>query len=724
METGMDSEAGRAMRPREQDAMAARAMAADSVRIDIKLQLGDHVEALEAAEAYRARWPDAVFGWFVVAECLLALGRYREAACQAQGFVAMFPDSAVAYAILGRARLDGGEKTEAARPLQWSLTIDPHNQGVTEDLADLCWSLDWTQDALPVFERLHAMTPDTPEIMLKLAALKNSVGDYDAAALLYQRVVTLAPDDPVPYFHLVGQARERGKFDMALGLCSRFLHLRPNTFAGLVELGLTQRGRGRPDLAYTAYREAAELQPASLPPYVNIVSVCMDLGWTTEAVRTTRWAMHLDPVNVAGGANHVMYSHYLPERTPTELRATVDDWAAHFVQPAVPRQPIADPDPDRPLRVGMLSSGFLRHPALSLSIAALEAMDRDAITLIAYSDRRRKDELTARLKACAEVHYTGDLKIDALADRIREDRIDILIDMAGHSSGCRLQLYPSRPAPVQVKWVGGLFNTSGIPGLDWLLADSVEVPPGDDDWYTERVYRLPDGYVVFDPPDYAPPVWPLPARLRGQVTFGSFNNPVKVNERMVRLWGQILERVPNSRLLLKGSKFGVPQVRRLFHEQFAARGIDPERIAMRGMTEHRDQLRTFNEVDIALDPWPYSGGLTTCESMWMGVPVVSWPGPTFAGRHAASHLKNVGLDDWIVDSEEAYVDLAVSWANRLDDLAVLRQGLRDRLAASPLCDGRRFARNLEAAFRHMWRTTLEEDGYLSTGAASRTSAAD
>jgi predicted O-linked N-acetylglucosamine transferase (SPINDLY family) len=289
----------------------------------------------------------------------------------------------------------------------------------------------------------------------------------------------------------------------------------------------------------------------------------------------------------------------------------------------------------------------------------------------------------------------------AVAERIRDDCLDILVDLSGHGDGGRLLVIARRPAPVQVKWVGGLFNTTGIDVIDYLLSDGIETPPGDERWYTERNVRLPDGYVSYDPPADAPPVGPLPALANGHVTFGCFNNFAKVNDGVIELWCALMRELDGSRLILKAKQLADPPLRARLFEAFEQRGIGGGRVELLAHSPHADLLATYNRIDIALDPYPYSGGLTTCEALWMGVPVITLLGPTFAGRHSASHLTNVGLADWIVADREAYAETAVSWAQDLPRLARLREDLRDRVRRSPLCDHPRFARNLESAFRQM-----------------------
>ena len=299
----------------------------------------------------------------------------------------------------------------------------------------------------------------------------------------------------------------------------------------------------------------------------------------------------------------------------------------------------------------------------------------------------------------------SDEELDA---RVRQDDIDILIDLCGHSEGYRLGAMAREPAPLIIKWVGGLINTTGPSAIDYLISDAVETPPGVDEYYIEKLIRLPDDYICYDPPIYAPEVGPLPALENGFLTFGCFNNPSKINSEIIRCWASILQALPNSRLLLKSGQYADAGYAEHIYQLFEQQGVAREQVALEGGVPHADLLATYNRIDIALDPWPYSGGLTTCEALLMGVPVVTLPGPTFAGRHSATHLVNAGMPELVVNSWEEYQERVSELASDLDSLSTIRQHLRDVLLQSPVCDGPRFAKHLTVALRAIWQRYCED----------------
>jgi predicted O-linked N-acetylglucosamine transferase (SPINDLY family) len=358
------------------------------------------------------------------------------------------------------------------------------------------------------------------------------------------------------------------------------------------------------------------------------------------------------------------------------------------------------------LRLGFVSPDLGHHPVGYFLVRVLENLSQKQHETICYSDRIIKDALTHRLQdAATQWRDVIGVSDQRLAEQIRSDRIDILFDLAGHTAHNRLLTFARKPAPIQVTWAG-YGGTTGLKAMDYILADRYEIPPELETYYCEKVLRMPDGYVCFDSPDDAPPVGPLPALDRGQVTLGCFNNTAKITSQVIEVWAKILDRLPGARLVFKYKGWNDCGVARRFAEMFAAHAIDPGRLEFLGHSPHAELLAAYHRIDLALDPFPYNGGVTTCEALWMGVPVVTCPGETFASRHSLSHLSNVGLTETIAHDLDEYVELAVSLAGDLPRLAMLRGDLRRRMAASPLCDGKRFATNLMSMLQDVWEQRI------------------
>lgn len=373
------------------------------------------------------------------------------------------------------------------------------------------------------------------------------------------------------------------------------------------------------------------------------------------------------------------------------------------VEPVQPPRAVLAKDRDRRLRVGLLSNSLRQHPVGWLTFAGFAALDRAAFSLHCFGHYEANDTFAPWFRGHAESwHNIDGMKDRALAAFVAAQKIDILIDLGGYGDGGRLAVLAHRAAPVQMKWVGSQASTTGMKAVDWFITDRWETPPGYERFYTERLLRLDDGYVCYMPPPTPVAVSPLPALERGHVTFGCYNNLSKLTGDTLRLWGRLFERLPTARLSLRCPQFSEAAMQDRFVERAVGFGLDPARMELRGRAPHPVFIAGYRDIDIALDPVPYSGGLTTCEALYMGVPVITLAGDFFAARHSASHISNVGVEGCIAETADEYIEKAMAMAADLNALAALRAGLRDRMLASPLCDAPRFGRSLGKALRHAW----------------------
>jgi predicted O-linked N-acetylglucosamine transferase (SPINDLY family) len=373
-----------------------------------------------------------------------------------------------------------------------------------------------------------------------------------------------------------------------------------------------------------------------------------------------------------------------------------------------PPSPIAphanDRSPGRPLRVGYVSPDFRGHPVGRFIEPFLTRHDPAAVEVFCYDEfLRQPDPLMGRLQAkVTNWRNIRGVPDDTVCETIRADKIDILVDLAGHTASNRLAVFARKPAPVQVTYLG-YPNTTGVPAIDYLLTDAVVDPPDQPALFTETPYPLPNGFCVFHGRADVPAVAPLPALAAGRLTFGCFHNQAKLNGQVLDLWARVLAEVPTARLLFARHTLTDEAAADLLG-QFARRGVGPERLTVRQLRPGgADHWPVYHEVDVSLDPFPWTGHTTSCESLWMGVPTVTLRGKAHAGRMVASVLTHAGLPEWIAETPDEYVRLAVQWANDVPKLAALRAGLRERVRRSKLCDAEAFTRHLENAFRDMWR---------------------
>ena len=372
------------------------------------------------------------------------------------------------------------------------------------------------------------------------------------------------------------------------------------------------------------------------------------------------------------------------------------------------------PEAGRCLRVGLVSGDLRTHPVgyfVESILCALTSGLPGRLEFIAYSGNipnNANDAVTERIKACCTAwNSTLDLSDEKLARKIHDDCIDILICLSGHTALNRLPMFAWKPAPIQINWLG-YFPTTGVSAVDYVIADPWVPPQADEQYFTEQIYRLPETYVCFTPPDFEVPIVPLAALSVGHVTFGSFNNLLKISDDVVALWARVLLAVPDSRLFLKTKQLSSAGAKQAMQDRFAAHCIGADRLILEGDSPRAELLAAYQQVDIALDPFPLPGGTTSVEALWMGVPVLSLVGERFMSHIGKSILQNAGLPDWIATDADDYVARSVSYAGDLPRLAALHDGLRAQVLASPLFDAPRFARHFEAALRAMWMQWIRQ----------------
>lgn len=460
--------------------------------------------------------------------------------------------------------------------------------------------------------------------------------------------------------------------------------------------------------AVEIYQRLAEEDPDNWLYWSNLGMVKQDLSQFTEmdlAYLKSCEATKEDPTPYF---NHIVGSHYHPEKTAEDILALCKAWQHKFRPNRVARAVAKNKAANKRLRIGLISDGLRVHPVGQMITMGLGTIPESQMEFYAYSTNYKEDHLTQRIKRiCSKWQVIEHISPAELNKIIREDEIDILFDLSGYNANSRMQTLQMAPAPIQIKWVGGLISSTGLETMDYLLSDKVETPEGADALYTEKLIRLPDDYICYEPPYYLPPVSEAPVHRKGYITFGCFNNASKINDVSLAHWAILLQNVPESRLFLKSFNFENESLKEHVYATLESFGIGRYRVRIEGTSPHKELLESYNDVDIALDPWPYSGGLTTCEAMAMGVPVVTLPGPTFAGRHSASHLVNAGLQELVARDWEHYINITVGIAQDLDSLSIIRSNLRDILLASPVCDGERFAKHFTDAMRAVWQRYCE-----------------
>ncbi len=708
-------------------------------------QRGQDLVAIESIErAIRLQGTQAIYH-FNLGHAFQALGRHPEAMACYRRSLHLNPVHDRAYVSLGLELYRQGVLAEARDCFLNAVALNPEC-AESENLLGNAWNdLGNPQEALGCYQRALELKPDFLAARLNAGNVWQDLGNLDAAVACYGRVLEQDPNFAEAHNNLGNVWKSQGKLDQALGGYRCALELNPLLVQAHLNCGNIHREQGRLDEAQVAYQRALELDPGYPEAHLNLGNlyrelgrleqavasyqralelrpsfpeacnnlgnVWKDLGQLEAAVASYQRALELKPGYRAAHSNLLCAFQYRADVTLQELAKASAEYDRRHAEPlrVVPSPVFQNSrNPARRLRLGFVSPDFGQHPVGFFLIGALENLDPTQFETVCYSDRVLHDSWTGRFQAASrrwrEVAGLSDAE---LADQIRRDEIDILFDLAGHTDRNRLLLFARKPAPIQISWIGHE-GTTGLQAMDAILADWHTIPSGREPWYRERVLRLPRGYVCWEPPANAPEVGPLPALKAGFIRFGSLNNPAKVTPSVVELWAKVLHRVPNSRLLLKYRGFGEELARSHYRRLFEGQGIDAACIEFEPGTAYPGHLAAYQRMDIALDPFPFGGAVTTCDALWMGVPVITCPGETFASRHGLSHLASAGLTETIAGSFAEYVAIAAALAADLPVLSRLRAGLRDRVANSPLCDGTSLARDLGQVLREVWAEWCSE----------------
>jgi predicted O-linked N-acetylglucosamine transferase (SPINDLY family) len=467
---------------------------------------------------------------------------------------------------------------------------------------------------------------------------------------------------------------------------------------------------GQLDGAVAAYRQAIRLKPDYALAHGNLGNALKDMGQLEEAVASFREAIRLKPDFAEAHSNLIYALHFHPGYDARMIHEEHRHWSRQFAEPL--KKLIGahgnSREPERALRIGYVSPDFRDHPVGRFLVSLLAAHDRERFEVFCYSDVRRPDRFTELLRRHArQWRQTAGVTDEGMAQLVQEDRIDVLVDLTMHMAGNRMLLFARKPAPVQVTYLA-YCSTTGLETMDYRLTDPHLDPPGmNDEYYSEKTVRLPETYWCYPVHEQSPPVGPPPGRSAGEVTFGCLNNFCKVSPETLELWIQLLRAAPKSKLILQA---GEGSHRQRVWDLLEHGGIDPGRLKFVGRVPLWEYFKRYDQIDVGLDPFPCNGGTTTCDALWMGVPVVSLAGRTAVGRGGVSILANVGLPELIAQTPDEYVQIAAELAGDLPRLGELRRTLRGRMQGSPLMDAPRFARNIEAAYRQMWRSWCKQGG--------------
>jgi protein O-GlcNAc transferase len=671
-------------------------------------------------------------------------GRLQQAEAGYRAVLGREPRNAEALHLMGVMAQQVGQHQTSFDFIQRAISVRPQEPAYYANLSTALEALGRLDDAVAAIRQALALDGKVAQWHRRLALLLHQMGSTDEAIDHYRQALELEPDDAATRNNLgvalfargeiaaaveqyraslgVDESRadthnnlglalqNQGKVEEARAEYEAALKLQPDYADAHYNFGLLLHDTSRLDAAVEHYEAALQRNERLVVAHNNLGNALTNLGELDRAIAHLRQALQLKPDYALAHSNLLFALNYHPALSPQLVAAEHQRWGEVQGRGPVLVQPHDNaPEPERRLRVGVVSPDLRSHSVAYFIAPFFRHHDKKTCELYAYASVRAPDDMTATLKGAAD-HWrdVAGWSDERLARAVREDGIDILLDLAGHTRHSRLAMFAHRPAPVQVGYLG-YPNTTGLPAMDYRITDEVADPPGSEGLYTEHLERLPTGFLCYSPPADVPSVAPPPSSSNGFVTFGSFNDLAKLNDGVVDLWCAILRAVPDSRLLLK-TKYLVDEatcarVRR----RFGQRGIDGGRLDLRPWAKsNAEHMASYANMDIALDTFPYNGTTTTCEALWMGVPVVVLRGDRHAGRVGVSILSHAGLEDLIADDPGRYREIAVALAKDAGRRAALRESLRGTVSESALCDGRAYTLELQDAMRRMWRRWCRE----------------
>ena len=613
--------------------------------------------------------------------------------------LALRPDYAPAFNNLGNALQAKGELDAAARAYEKALALDPGYAHAHFNQGNVLREQGRPNDAIARYRRSIALQPALYAAHHALGVLLFERDELDAA--IASLTVAAESGEVDCLFHLAAARERAGDLDGTVASLRRALVAAPDRADLHHHLAQTLVRQGKRREALDSCRIALSLPNPTAQMHAVMGDVLCALWHLDAGLASYDRALEVDPAYRNAHSGRMFHAAGTNRLSPAQLLQHAREFGMQMAAQASPRMHAPKPTAGRALRVGFVSGDLKSHPVSVFLLSVVAALDPSRIEAIAYATQSVEDATTAALKR----HFAlwrdiTELDDRAAADLIADDRIDVLVDLSGHTASNRLPLFAWKPAAVQATWLG-YFATTGIDSMDYIIGDRHVLPEDEAHHFVERPWRLPDSYLCFTPPAQPLEVGPLPAEREGAVTFGCLNNANKIGDAVVALWSRVLHAVPRSRLLLKSPQFDEAALRAGMAARFAAHGIVGERLLLRGGSKRLAHIGTYNDIDIVLDPFPYPGGTTSVEGLWMGAPFITRRGDRFLSHIGESILHTVGMPEWIADNDDDYVAKAAAFARDLPHVAAVRAGLRERLLRSPLCDAPRFARHLEAAFAQM-----------------------
>lgn len=677
---------------------------------------GDPTAAAASFRKALAINPKSVQAHFGLGNALQETKQYEEAVKSFRQTALLKPDWAEAHFNLGNALRDLFQQEEALQSYKKAVALKPDWAEAHSNIGHIFVNLKNYDDAILSCKRAIALNANLSEPHFNMGAALFALKKPIEALISYRMAVILKPDWVEAQQDLGYLLAFLGRFEEAISAYRKAISLQPESAETYNALGLTLNNQGIASMDFTLLREAESchrkaltLKPELPETYLDLAASPLQTGLSVDkALDLCQKALEIQPDFLAAHQILLFTQQYSEKLTPEHSRIALEKFAqvCFTTPPELSYSNLLDPQ--KRLRIGYLSPDFRFHSCSWFIEPLLSVHDRQQVEVFCFANVPKADKVTDRLKALADHwHDLRGLDIDAVTNLIHSCKIDILVDLAGHTADSLVSAFHRKPAPVQASWLG-FPSSTGLAAVDYRISDPLLTPEDTAEYYAETVWNLDCPSHCYRPYPQAPAVGPLPAEQQGYVTFGSFNNLLKVNLETVALWAGVLRAVPNSRLLLKSRQLNEPDIYRQYMEAFKVEGIAEERIALLSpVPDLTGHLNFYNQVDISLDTFPYNGATTTLEALWMGVPVITRAGWRTASRYGISFLHALGLQALAADDASQFASIAAALATDLPKLATLRSELREKMRRSQLCDETHFAQALEMAYRKMWKHWCE-----------------
>ena len=628
---------------------------------------------------------------------------FKEAEQQAMSLTERYPSHPLPWKVLGGVLKMTGRGEAALGPMQESVRLDANDAEAHNNLGVTLKELGRLAEAEASYRRAIDINPNLASAHNNLGNLFTLQANFAAAQACFAEAIRLKPDFANAHYNLGLAHQNCGQLIEAEQSYREALRLASDYAEAYINLGAVLKDRGQLSQAAEMFREAIRLRPVLARAHSNLGNVLKDLGDLPAAIASYREALRLNPADTKVGSNLLFslnYSELLsPEAALLEARR-YGDWVS---SKSVPKFTAWAANPEaKKLRVGFVSGDLRNHPVGYFIEGLIQNLDPCQFELYAFTTHHKTDELTERVKPFFKAWEPIFALSDADAAKVIHERgVQVLIDLSGHTAHNRLPVFAYKPAPVQATWLG-YFATTGLPEMDFFIGDPIMAPECEAGHFTERLCRLAETWLCLAPPDNAVPVAPLPAVKNGYLTFGCFGNLAKMNDAVVALWSRVLLAVPGAKLFLKAKQLAESKMMDAVRARFARHGIAQDRLLLEGPTSRSDYFQAHNRVDMVLDTFPYPGGTTSVDAMWMGVPVLTLKGDRFLSHLGESIATNAGQPEWVAHDADDYVNKAVAFTKDIEALSGLRGRLRTQVMQSSLMQPKRFAGHFGQALWDMW----------------------